>query len=182
MRLTATHRYDAHSHLHYEYEAHPQLCNKGEAQLLLHNWCKAHSYSYFSYHHVAHSHLHYECEHSKLCNELPLWGSLAIMLWMWPHSHLIYHCEAHSNAIGVRLTVTRYATAAKLSHIYIKRVRPTHTWVTTVRLTHSYAHSYATYVRLTHLHYECEAQPHLSYCKSQSQLACGCEAHSQLYN
>ena len=117
---------------------------------LLHNWCKAHSYSYFSYHHEAHSHLHYECEHSKLCNELPLWGSLAIVLWMWTHSHLIYHCEAHSNAVGVRLTVTRYATAAKLSHIYIKRVRPTHTWVTTVRLTHSYAHSQLCYTCEAH--------------------------------
>ena len=89
---------EAHSHLHYEYEAHPQLCNEGEAHLL--------GSLIFLF-------------------QLPHWGWLTFTLWVWALKvmqwvttvrltrnyamdvgplTLIYHCEAHSNAIGVRLT------------------------------------------------------------------------------
>ena len=46
-----------------------------------------------------------------------------------------------------------------------------------------FIHSYATGVKLIHSHYERVVQPQLNYnCKSQSQLPCGSESHSHIYN
>ena len=60
--------------------------------------------------------------------ELPLWGLLTVMLARgWgAHSHLNYHCEAHSH----------WVTTVRLTHIYILRV-----WGSLTLSYHCDAHS-----------------------------------------
>ena len=44
-----------------------------------------------------------------------------LTLSVWAYSHLIYHCEAHSNAICVRL-IHSYATGVRLTHLHYEHM------------------------------------------------------------
>ena len=121
-------------------EAHPQLQYR---VLIWSHKCETRTWVITE----VHSHLQYECE---------------------AHSHLSYHCEAHSHLwVWGALTVTLAIGCEVHSHLWVwgsptftlRVVRLTHTWVTTVRLTHIYTMNCKAH---SHLHYECEVHSQLS--------------------
>ena len=102
---------------------------------------------------------------------LRLWGSLTFYE-SEACSHLSYHCEAYSQLCSLEVEGL------------------THTWITTVRLTHIYI--LRVWGSLT-LSYHCEAHSHLHiasvrlthtelplWCSLTVMQATGCEAHSHL--